>query len=85
MRWQTIATDWSYYLPKARRHWLALSDTQLATINGSYERLVECLQESYGLSAEVVRDDIREWCMTFGDEEPRSLWEPRIFHAAGIS
>jgi hypothetical protein len=76
MRWQTIAIDWSYYLPKAKRHWLALTDSQLATINGSYERLVECLQESYGLSAEVVRDDIREWCMTFGDEEPRSPSEP---------
>ncbi len=76
MRWQTIATDWSYYLAKAKRHWLALTDSQLATINGSYERLVECLQESYGLSADVVNDDIREWCMTFGDEEPRSPSEP---------
>lgn len=76
MGWQTIATDWSYYLAKAKRHWLALTDSQLATINGSYERLVECLQESYGLSADVVRDDIREWCMTFGDEEPRSPSEP---------
>jgi hypothetical protein len=76
MRWQTIGTDWSYYLPKAKRHWLALTDSQLAAINGSYERLVECLQQSYGLSADVVKDDIREWCMTFGDEEPRSAPEP---------
>jgi hypothetical protein len=76
MRWQTIAIDWSYYLPKAKRHWLALTDSQLAAINGSYERLVECLQKSYGLSAEVVREDIREWCTTFGDEEPRSPSEP---------
>jgi hypothetical protein len=69
MRWQSIATDWGYYLPKARRHWLALSDGQLATINGSYDRLVACLQESYGLSADVVKEDIQEWCTTFGEEE----------------
>src|SRR5579862_3983396 len=73
MRWQKIATDWSYYLPKARRHWLALSDEQLASINGSYDRLVECLQASYGLSADVVKEDIREWCTTFGEEELQPL------------
>ena len=68
MQWQTIATDWNYYLPKARRHWLALSDAQLATIDGRFDRLVECLQESYGLSADVVEEDIQEWCSTFGDQ-----------------
>jgi hypothetical protein len=38
-------------------------------INGSYDRLVACLQESYGLSADVVEEDIQEWCTTFGEEE----------------
>jgi uncharacterized protein YjbJ (UPF0337 family) len=69
MRWQSIATDWKYYVLKAKRHWVALSDQQLASINGSYDRLVECLQESYGLSVDAVKDDIREWCATFGEEE----------------
>jgi hypothetical protein len=74
MRWQTIATDWNYYVLKAKRHWVALSDQQLAYIDGSYDRLVECLQESYGLSTDAVIDDIREWCTTFGEDElPSSL------------
>lgn len=68
MRWNSIAIDWGYYLPKAKRHWLALSEEQLATINGDHERLVDCLQESYGLSSEVAKDDIRDWCSEFGDE-----------------
>ena len=72
MRWQTIATDWSYYVQKAKRHWVVLSEQQLASINGSYDRLVECLQESYGLSTDAVKDDIREWCTTFGEEELQS-------------
>jgi hypothetical protein len=88
MRWQAISTDWSYYLPKARRHWLALSDQQLAVINGSYERLVECLQESYGLSTDVVKEDIREWCATFGDDDLRSSldsgYEPSFSSAARV-
>ncbi len=88
MRWQAIATDWNYYLPKAKRHWLALSDQQLAAINGSYDRLVECLQQSYGLSTEVVKEDIREWCATFGDDDLRlSLdagYEPGFSSAAHV-
>jgi|GEM_PF-1136120 hypothetical protein len=68
MRWQSIAIDWEYFKPKAKRHWLALTDGQLDSIDGSYERLVECLQASYGLSTEVVKDDIREWCFSFGEE-----------------
>jgi hypothetical protein len=88
MRWQAISTDWTYYLPKARRHWLALSDQQLAAINGSYERLVECLQESYGLSTDVVKEDILEWCATFGDDDLRSSldggYEPSFSSAARV-
>lgn len=88
MRWQAIAIDWSYYLPRAKRHWLALSDQQLAAINGSYDRLVECLQESYGLSTEVVKEDIREWCATFGDDDLRSpldgAYEPSFSSAARV-
>jgi uncharacterized protein YjbJ (UPF0337 family) len=71
MRWQSIAIDWEYFKPKVKRHWTALSDQQLESINGSYERLVQCLEESYGLSMEVVKDDIREWCFSFGEEQVR--------------
>ena len=80
MRWQTIATDWSYYVLKAKRHWVALSDQQLASINGSYDRLVECLQESYGLSTDAVKDDIREWCTTFGEDELQSSLASGALH-----
>lgn len=71
MRWQALAADWEYYKPKVKRHWEALSDAQLDSIQGHYERLVEYLQASYGLSAEVVKDDIREWCFSFGEEALR--------------
>jgi|SRR5579871_962976 len=71
MRWQSIATDWEYFKPKVKRHWDALSEEQIECINGSYERLVECLQSSYGRSVEVVKDDIREWCFSFGEEQVR--------------
>lgn len=71
MRWQAIASDWEYFRPKVKRHWTSLTDSQLDRVNGSYDRLVECLQESYGLSADVVKDDVREWCFSFGEEELR--------------
>jgi hypothetical protein len=32
------------------------------------------LEDSYGLSTDAVKDDIREWCTTFGEDElPSSL------------
>lgn len=69
MNWQGIANDWSQYLPKVRRRWRALSEEQASAIQGDYDRLVLCLQESYRLSAEVAKDDVREWMATFGHED----------------
>jgi hypothetical protein len=72
MKWQRIEIEWNYYLPKARRHWLALSDSQAAAIKGDYQCLVECLREAYALAREDAVEAIHEWCLTFGEEEAAS-------------
>lgn len=77
MKWQTIEFNWDHYLPKAKRHWRAFSEAQLATIKGNYNRLVDCLSESYGLSKDVAEEQIREWSATFGEDEALTAAQAR--------
>jgi hypothetical protein len=69
MKWQKIQNDWHYYKPKAARHWTACAESQLAAIEGDYSRLVDCLQERYGLAREATEEEVRAWSATFGDDE----------------
>jgi uncharacterized protein YjbJ (UPF0337 family) len=75
MRWNHIQRSWMQLRPKAKRHWVELTEAQLDVINGNRELLADSLQASYGLPRDAADEEIDKWCMTFGDEElKRGEW-----------
>ena len=69
MRWNQVQRSWVQLRPKAKRHWLELTEAQLDAINGNRELLAETLQMNYGLPRDAADEQIDEWCLTFGDDE----------------
>jgi hypothetical protein len=69
MRWEQIQVSWMEFRPRAKRHWIELSESQLDSINGNRELLADILQESYGLARDDADEEILAWSMTFGDDE----------------
>jgi len=47
---EVIKRNWKGLASKVRPHWIGLSETDVATIDGNYDVLLELLREKYGYS-----------------------------------
>lgn len=69
MDWDHIEQNWSRYRPLAREKWRRVPGPVLETIDGSRERLIEAIAESYEVSREQARREVNYWTQ----EAPREL------------
>lgn len=50
MNWDQITGNWKEWRQKIKEQWIELSDDDLAMIRGQRDRMVNLLQEKYGLA-----------------------------------
>lgn len=61
MNWDQIEGKWTEYKGKARQSWGALTDDDLAEINGSQEELAGKIQYRYGKTKEEAEREVKNW------------------------
>lgn len=61
MDWDRIERNWDHFKGNAKRHWVKLSDEQLALVAGNREQLAGKIQEVYGLSKEMAERQLSAW------------------------
>ena len=52
MSWDHVKADWQRAKAKIKAKWVKLSDSDLAWIDGDWDRLIHKLRELYGLEQE---------------------------------
>jgi len=61
MNWDRVQGNWRHLKGKFKEQWSVLSDNQLDVIAGNRERLLDMLQESYGISRDEAERQVRQW------------------------
>jgi uncharacterized protein YjbJ (UPF0337 family) len=56
-----LASNWKQLRSKLKQQWMALTDDDLTTIDGSAEVLIELLQEKYGYSQPRAADEVNNF------------------------
>jgi uncharacterized protein YjbJ (UPF0337 family) len=67
MEWESIETIWKQRTDSIKQRWGRLTDKQIAAIAGKREKLIEKLQEVYGVTREEADRQVREWARGFED------------------
>jgi len=57
MNYDEFKTNWSQLKDSVHRYFSRLTDDDVASINGSHEKLVQLLQKRYGYSTERAQDE----------------------------
>lgn len=77
MNWNLIVDHWDTFRPKLRQRWGRLSDADLDEIGTRRERVVQTVENRYGISAEQADAQLLEWQKDMEEEAPTLvLWEP---------
>ena len=70
MNWERIEGNWTHFKGNAKRHWVKLSDEQLALIAGNRAQLAGKIQEVYGVSQEIAEKQLSAWQDAQKDKSP---------------
>ena len=70
MDWDRIERNWDHFKGNARRHWVKLSDEQLALTAGNRAQLAGKIQEVYGVSQEIAEKQLSAWQDAQKDKSP---------------
>jgi uncharacterized protein YjbJ (UPF0337 family) len=61
MNKDVLEGNWKQFKGEVQKQWGKLTDDQLDQIQGSQEKLLGQLQESYGLSRDEAEKQYKEW------------------------
>lgn len=61
MNWDEAGNNWERFKGKVQARWQQLSDVQVESIQGRREKLLEELQQTYGLDSESAEQQVREF------------------------
>jgi hypothetical protein len=70
MEWRDVKADWHAHRAEVARRWQCLNERELDEIAGDRQRLVSCIQEVYGISADEADRQICDW------ETGMQSWDP---------
>jgi uncharacterized protein YjbJ (UPF0337 family) len=59
--WNRIQGNWKQAKGEIKEKWGKLTDDDLIQIDGQREQLEGIIQQRYGLSKDLVRDDVDAW------------------------
>ncbi|HYM09820.1 MAG TPA: CsbD family protein [Bryobacterales bacterium] len=65
MTWEQIGGNWSQFKGRVRERWDRLTEDDLAMVNGQREQLVGRIQEKYGITKEVVEQQLQQFLASF--------------------
>lgn len=61
MHWQKIEENWESFKGMAKEKWQKLSDSDLDQIGGKRDRLIQKLQDAYGVTREQAEIELKEF------------------------
>jgi len=61
MNWNQIQGDWRQFTSHAREKWNRLAESDFTQIAGNRDRLVDRIQETYGIAKEDAEQQVREF------------------------
>ena len=67
MNWDEIEGNWNQVKSKVTQQWDKLSDDQLDLVSGKRERLVDKIQECYGVAWDEAERQVTAWEAQYGD------------------
>lgn len=70
MNADTFAGQWKQLKGSAKQKWADLTDNDLLSAEGSYDKFVGVLQERYGYAKERAEEEVNEW-LDSADMEPQ--------------
>jgi uncharacterized protein YjbJ (UPF0337 family) len=59
MNWDVIASNWRQFTDHIKEQWSKLSDSHLERIAGQRDRLVEQIEETYGIAKDEAEGQVR--------------------------
>jgi len=66
MHWEEIEKNWDSFKGMAKEKWRKLTDADLNAVEGKREKLIQKLQDAYGLSKDQAEVELKEFS-----------WDPR--------
>lgn len=60
-KWTQISEQWKRFAAEAQKKWGALTDEDLAEVNGSRESLVDMLQKKYRMDKKEANKQANAW------------------------
>jgi len=70
MNWDTVEGNWKQMKGAVREQWGKLTDNDLEQIAGKKDQLIGRIQERYGISRDVAKQQADQWAQTVQTEEP---------------
>ncbi len=64
MQWNDIKTNWKTIAPKFKTKWNKLTDTEIKTIAGKKEELVDCIVKHYKSEKKKVEKELDDFVKT---------------------
>jgi hypothetical protein len=61
MAWNEIERDWRRFEPRVRRHWFRLAESDVASVLGKRDLLIQCVEVRYGFSREQAEKEVDAW------------------------
>jgi uncharacterized protein YjbJ (UPF0337 family) len=61
MNWEHVESNWAECKGKVKHNWSEISEPQLAMIAGNRERLVNVIEDTYGISQQQVEQQLMDW------------------------
>jgi len=61
MDWEHLSAGWNQHRDRVREQWSKLTDDDLATIAGDYDRLIDAIQLRYGVQRDQAELELVEW------------------------
>ncbi|MCB9831804.1 MAG: CsbD family protein [Planctomycetes bacterium] len=64
MLWNEIKTNWKTLAPKFKTKWAKLSDTDIKTIAGKRDELIDCITKIYKAERPKIEKELDEFART---------------------
>ena len=80
MDWNRVVGNWRPLRGKFKDQWSQLTDSQLDSIAGQRERLVDALQQTYKLSKDEADRQVRDW----ENSEHRAIAFEEVLRRSGV-
>jgi len=69
MNWDRIEGNWKQMAGMAREKWGKLTNDDIEVIGGRRDQLVGRIQERYGITKDIARQQADEWAKALNEEE----------------